>query len=320
MQANAAARASPFAGVPGELGAEVEKVLEQRARAPRAGRRRSPRPSCDAARSPSRTFLRPHARPRSLGAFVLVVIETIALQAGPAAHRRSASTTASTRRTASVLVVVALAFVGVGDHQRVAGYVRTAFTGRLGEKLMYQLRIRVFSHLQRLSLDFYTDEKGGVLMTRMTSDIEALTQLFQDGLVNFAVQGLTLVVITVILFTLDVQLALITVVLVVPADVRVDRCGSGGRPTRATARVRDRIADVLADLSESLSGIRIIAAYNRRRHNVVHHHNVVGGHLDANLYTARVGAIYAPGTEAIGVHRPGGHAAGSAARWCSTAT
>ncbi len=54
---------------------------------------------------------------------------------------------------------------------------------------MYELRVRVFSHLQRQSLDFYTEEKAGVLMTRMTSDIEALTQLFQEGLVNFAVQG-----------------------------------------------------------------------------------------------------------------------------------
>ena len=61
---------------------------------------------------------------------------------------------------------------------------------------MYELRIRVFTHFQRLSLDFFTDEKAGRLMTRMTSDIESLTQLFQEGLVNLLVQGLTLVVIT----------------------------------------------------------------------------------------------------------------------------
>jgi ATP-binding cassette subfamily B protein len=137
-------------------------------------------------------------------------------------------------------------------------------------------------------------------MTRMTSDIEALTQLFQEGLVNFLVQGLTLVVITGILFVLDVRLALLTLAIVLPATFVMSlwfraASDSGYR------RVRDRIADVLADLSESLSGIRIIAAYNRRRHNVVNHVNVVGEHLDANLYTARAGAIYAPGTEAVGV-------------------
>ena len=57
-----------------------------------------------------------------------------------------------------------------------------------------------FAHLQRLSLDFYTDEKAGVIMTRMTSDIEALQQLLQDGLVQLAVQGLTMVIVTVVLF------------------------------------------------------------------------------------------------------------------------
>ena len=65
---------------------------------------------------------------------------------------------------------------------------------------MYELRVRVFAHFQRLSLDFYTDEKAGRLMTRMTSDIEALATLFQDGHRDLGVQGLTLVVISVILF------------------------------------------------------------------------------------------------------------------------
>ncbi len=82
--------------------------------------------------------------------------------------------------------------------------------------VMHDLRVRVFTHLQRLGLDFYTEEKAGVVMTRMTSDIENLQQLLQDGLAQFAVQGLTMVVITIIMFTLDVRLALITLVLVVP--------------------------------------------------------------------------------------------------------
>ena len=75
----------------------------------------------------------------------------------------------------------------------------------------------MFSHLQRLSLDFYTAEKAGVLMSRMTSDIENLQQLLQDGLAQFAIQGLTMVVITAVLFSMDVRLAFITVVLIVPA-------------------------------------------------------------------------------------------------------
>ena len=68
-------------------------------------------------------------------------------------------------------------------------------TGRLAAWVMNDLRVNVFTHLQRLGLDFYTEEKAGVIMTRMTSDIENLQQLLQDGLAQFAVQGLTMIVI-----------------------------------------------------------------------------------------------------------------------------
>ena len=64
-------------------------------------------------------------------------------------------------------------------------------------------RVRTFAHLQRLSLDYYTDEKAGVIMTRMTSDIESLQQLLQDGLPQFALQGLTMVIVTVVLVLLQ---------------------------------------------------------------------------------------------------------------------
>ena len=81
-----------------------------------------------------------------------------------------------------------------------ATWQRVRVTGRLGEMLTYDLRIRVFSHLQRLSLDYFTEEKAGRLMSRMTSDIESLTALFQEGLINMVVQALTLVIIVVVLF------------------------------------------------------------------------------------------------------------------------
>jgi ATP-binding cassette subfamily B protein len=169
----------------------------------------------------------------------------------------------------------------------------------LGERLLYDLRLRVFAHLQRLSLDYYTDEKAGRVLTRMTSDIEALQQLFQDGLVNLAVQVLTMAVVTIILFTLQPALAVITVVAVVPAMAIITiwfRIASD----RAYNVVRDRIADVLADLSESLSGIRVITAFNRRRQNVYAHRNIVGRYRDANVKTAEINARYGPATDLIG--------------------
>ena len=73
---------------------------------------------------------------------------------------------------------------------------RIAWTGRVGERLLYDLRVKVFSHFQRLSIDFFSREKAGRLMTRMTSDLDNLTQLLQEGLVQLFVQGLTMVFVT----------------------------------------------------------------------------------------------------------------------------
>ncbi|MEE8398309.1 MAG: ABC transporter ATP-binding protein, partial [Desulfobacterales bacterium] len=134
----------------------------------------------------------------------------------------------------------------------------------------------------------------------MTSDIEALTSLFQEGIVQLFVQGLTLIVITVTLFTLSPKLATITILVVIPVLVALTFWFSIVSD-RAYLAVRDRIADVLSDLSESLAGIRIIAAHNRRRHNVVHHNNVVGEYFDANIYTAKIGAFYSSATDVVGV-------------------
>ena len=109
-----------------------------------------------------------------------------------------------------------------------------------------------------------------------------------------------MVVITAILFSTDVRLAFITVVLIVPALVLASLWFKRASE-RGYDRVRDGIANVLADLSESLHGVRIVTAHNRQRHNVIHHRNVVGDYRDANNYTAQVNAVYGPGTQLLGV-------------------
>jgi ATP-binding cassette subfamily B protein len=297
--ASSSAAGLPFAGIPTELQERAEKILAGEPEHPpvevpfdqhRTGEDRRP--------FTLRTFLAPNRGALSV-AFLLVVIETIALQAGPLLTQIGIDD-GITQGDFGVVVAVSAVYLATVLVNVGASAGRVAFTGRLGEKLLYQLRIRVFSHFQRLSLDFFTGEKAGRLMTRMTSDIDALVMLFQDGLVNLAVQGLTLVVIAVVLFVMSPTLAAITVLIVVPVML-VLTLWFRGASDRGYSVVRDRIAEVLADLQESLSGIRIITAHNRRRHNVTHHDNVIGSHLDANLYTARVGAVYGPASEALGV-------------------
>jgi ATP-binding cassette subfamily B protein len=134
----------------------------------------------------------------------------------------------------------------------------------------------------------------------MTSDIENLQQLIQDGISQFALQGLTMVVITVILFLTNVELAMWTVLLVVPLLV-VFSIWYHQASEKGYLLARDRIANVLADLSESLYGIRVVTANNRQRRNIRNHRHVVGAYRDANAYTGRVNAIYGPSTLMIGI-------------------
>jgi len=281
--------------VPGHLRVQVEEVLGREPEYPPVEVDFSHRQPADPPLT-LRTLLWPFRRQLAL-ALLLVVIESAMMQSGPLLAQVGIDQGVSSGNL-RVLLAVAAVFLGTVVAHALSSSLRIRYTGKLGERLMYALRMRVFSHYQRLSLDFFTREKAGVLMTRMTSDIEALTVLFQEGLVNFAVQGLVLVVITAVLFYLNPLLAVLTLVIVVPGTFllsiwfrRVSNLYYG--------RVRDRIAEVLADLQESLAGIRVITAHNRRRHNVVHHTNVVGRHKDANLAGVRAASVYAPATEAI---------------------
>ena len=296
VQANAQA-GLPYADVPEELRDRITDVL----------RHEPDHPDPEVAFSHSdwdrrpfglRTFLVPHAG-GLLVALILVVIETGLLHVGPLLTQMGIDQGVLAGDT-SILLTIALAYLCAVTLSTGASFLRTRFTGRLGERLVYELRIRVFSHYQRQSLDFFTREKSGVLMTRMTSDIEALTVLLQEGLVNFAVQGMTLLVITTYLLVLHPGLALVCLLTVVPINVvltlwfrRVSHVGY--------LRVRDRIADVLSNLAESLAGIRVITAFGRRDHDVVRHQRIIDAHLNANLYTGRAQALFGPGTESIGI-------------------
>ena len=132
-------------------------------------------------------------------------------------------------------------------------------------------------------------------MTRMTRDIESLTVLFQEGLVNFAVQIVTLLVITIYLIVLNPYLAFITLLLVVPINIlltlwfrKVSIFGY--------LNVRDKIAEILSNLSESLAGMRVITAFNQRKNRSKLHDEITVDHFEANVFTGRAQAIFGPGT------------------------
>jgi ATP-binding cassette, subfamily B, bacterial len=234
-----------------------------------------------------------------IGLGAVIVVETVSLQAGPALIQVGLDGGVLDHQ-AGVLIAAGLASILAVLVTVVASSVRGAWTGRIAASAMFRLRLRVFTHLQRLSMDYYTNEKAGVILTRMMSDIEQLQTLLQDGYSQFAIQLLTMVIVSTVLFSYNVELALITVFIVVPA-LLVLSAWFRRASDRGYLRVRNGIAGVLSDLSETLQGIRVIAGYNRQHANLVHHRNVVGTYREANDYTARIAGFYAPTTEFIGL-------------------
>jgi ATP-binding cassette subfamily B protein len=289
----------PFAGIPSELQAGVDKLLAEE---PNHGDPEVVFTYRETARDRVRLSLRgllfQHWR---LGVLAIIYIAIVSVfnQAGP--WLIGVGITSGMEKGhdfAVVALVSALYLVAIGI-TALAQRSQVRVTGRLAARVMNDLRVKVFAHLQRLGLDFYTEEKAGVIMTRMTSDIENMQQLLQDGLAQFAVQALTMVVITAILFSMNVTLALITVLIVIP-PLTLLSLWFRRASERGYDRVRDGIALVLADLSESLHGVRVVVAHNRQHRNVVHHRNVVGEYRDANDYTAKINAVYGPGTQLLG--------------------
>jgi ATP-binding cassette, subfamily B, bacterial len=287
----------PFAGIPPELHDLAQKILDTEPEHPpeKVTFERIPP---DTRRFTLTRFLAPH-KWWLLGSFLFVIVETVTSQLGPLFTQRGIDKGIIGRDTHALIVIVGM-FLGAVVLTTITGSVRLRWTGRVGERLMFDLRVRVFTHLQRLGVDFFTREKAGRVMTRMTSDIEALQQLFNEGLVNLIVQGLTLIVVAGVLFSMNVHLAAVTIGFVVPL-MTVATLWFRSVSDRGFLAVRERIADVLADLQESLSGVRVVAAHNRQRHNIIRHRNIVGEHRDANQYTARASAMYGPGTDAIGL-------------------
>ena len=291
----------PFGGIPSELQVEANKVL-----------------ASEPAHEPSNLSFhqRPSAKerlaltlPRMLRAYprwvvggsLLVILTSLLLQAGPLLTELAINKGLTRgHRSLEVVFVCGVLYLVLALANALLQRVQIDVTGKLASRVMHDLRIRVFVHFQRLSLDFFTDEKVGVLMSRMTSDVENLQQLVQDGISSFAAQGLTMIVITAILFATNVTLAAWTVLLVVPL-MFVFTLWFHHASEKGYLLSRDRIANVLADLSESLYGIRVVTANNRQKRNIANHRHVVGAYRDANLYTGRVNAIYGPSTNMIGI-------------------
>ncbi|MBM9621488.1 ABC transporter ATP-binding protein [Streptomyces zhihengii] len=145
----------------------------------------------------------------------------------------------------------------------------TRMTGRTGERVLYSLRLKIFAQLQRLGLDYYERELTGRIMTRMTTDVDALSTFLQTGLVTAFVSVVTFFGIMVALLVIDVELALVVFATLPP--LIVGTYFFRRKSVKAYELARERIGVVNADLQESVSGLRIVQAFGREAAGVAHY-------------------------------------------------
>ncbi len=170
---------------------------------------------------------------------------------------------------------------------------------RIGESFLRDLRLRVFDHLQRLSMPFYDREKAGIIVSRMTSDVDSLQELVQMGLLMFVSNGLLLVVSVVVLALVSWELLLLCFVcvpFVVLASIRFQR-----ESNAAYLDVRDGIGNTLSQLQEGIAGVRVVQAFGRE--DVESARFQLGNRrlFDAHMRSVKISAWYLPVIELAGL-------------------
>ena len=285
----------PFAGIPPELGRDVERIL---ASEPEHEELELQFSHHQGDRRPLTLFAVFAPRRWALGlALGLVFLETLTVQLGPLLSRYGIDRGVVPGDMSALLAVCGLYLASLVVNV-IVGRARVAWNGRLAEDLVRSLRIRIFTHIQRLSIDRFTEEMSGRIITRMTSDIDAFLSLLQEGFIELLVQSITLVLVTGFLFFLNPELAAFTILFVAPLML-VLTFWFNRNSERGYAAVRERIADVLADFQENLTGIRVVKACNREQRNISQHINTLGEYRSANLHTVGLAAIFDSGSNLI---------------------
>jgi ABC-type multidrug transport system fused ATPase/permease subunit len=231
---------------------------------------------------------------RVLAMFLSLLAATGAALA-PAPLAKLAIDSGIQRHDTGALDLIVAAFLASAVVYAVASYAQTYLVGWVGQRALQDLRIQLFTHLQRLSVAFYSRNQAGVIISRMTNDVEALDQLVEDGMATLIQSGLTLIGVVVILLVLDFHLALLTFLALPLLFV-------GGILFRIASAdayrlTREKIATITGYLQETLSGIRVVRAYGQEARHIEQFAELNEQNRAANMTTVNLNAAYFPAVE-----------------------
>ena len=240
-------------------------------------------------------YVRPYRR-LVVGALVLLFADGALQLVGPFLTRRVIDV-ALPAGDLGMVRTAALIFLGSLVLQFGFSYGETLLTSLLGQRVMRDLRIEIFSHLQRLSIAFFDRNPVGRLITRVTSDVEALNELFTAGVVAGIGDLFTLLAISIAMLIVDWRLA-IAAFLVIPLVVLTSNVFRL-RVRDSYREIRTRLARINAFLQERIAGIRIVQLFGRERTEADRFDALNRDHLVAHLRSIRVYALYFPAIEIL---------------------
>ena len=240
-------------------------------------------------------LLRPYRRRVAL-MFAALIAATAAGLAPPYLVGRAIDDGITAGDETALYVAVGL-FVASALLYWAATYAQTYLVGWVGQRALQDLRQRIFAHLQAMSIGFFTRNRPGVLISRMTNDVQALDSLVTDGIVTLFSSTLTLVGVVVILLLLDVPLALVTFLtfpLLAVGSV-IFRIVAAG----AYRRTRETIAGITSHLQETLSGVRVVRSFGQEPRHIGRMNELNEENRVANMKTVYLNASYFPAVELL---------------------
>ncbi len=240
-------------------------------------------------------LLRPY-RARVILMFVALTLATAASLAPPYLAGRAIDDGIKAGDV-DALTWITIAFVAAGAIYFAGTYAQTYLTGWVGQRALADLRRRIFAHLQTLSIGFYSRNRAGVLISRLTNDVQALDSLVTDGIVTLFAASLTLFGTAAILIVLDPGLALVTFLVfpVLLAGSVAFRIASAD----AYRLTREKIALVTAYLQETLSGVRIVRAFGQEPRHKAQFAELNDDNRVAHMKTVYLNAAYFPSVELL---------------------
>lgn len=240
-------------------------------------------------------YIRPY-RALVAGALVLLAFAGLLELVGPILTQRVIDV-ALPRRDTTIITTSVFLFIGALIAQFVCSYWQTWLTSLLGQRVMRDLRLEIFTHLQRLSIPFFDRNPAGRLVTRVTADVEALNELFTAGFVAALGDVFTLVAISAAMFVMDWRFALVAHV-VIPAVALASHLFRT-RVREAYRAIRTRLARINSFLQERITAIRIVQLYGQERAEEKRFDKLNREHLEAHLQSIRVYALYFPAVEVL---------------------